>query len=125
MSTTILNEGRHAGEFLVSESNKTRSRELASIAANAGPLPAGAVLEEVTPGVYRGVTATTVESVTTVGPAVAILFDAVGASTSAQACVVFVRDMEFNLSEVDFGDLTDPQKAEAIGQLAARGIIAR
>lgn len=43
-------EGRHAGEFLLSEASGTRSRENIVVASGSGVLPAGSVLGQITVG---------------------------------------------------------------------------
>ncbi len=68
---TILTEGAHTGEFLLSEANGTRSREEISIAATASAMDAGTLLGKITTAgsgaSVTGSIATTVLTVTAVG----------------------------------------------------------
>lgn len=87
-------EGRHAGEFLLSEANGTRSREEITVAATAAALPSGQLLGKLTAtGEYvpYDPAAEPADGSETVA---AVLWAPVGASESAQRTVGIVRDAE-------------------------------
>lgn len=87
-------EGRHAGEFLLSEANGTRSREEIIVAATAAALPSGQLLGKLTAtGEYApyNPVAEPADGSETVA---AILWAPVTASTEAQRTVGIVRDAE-------------------------------
>ena len=119
---TVLNETLHAGGFLVSEANNTRSRDKVTILAGQ-VLPVGRVLGIVTvSGKYVGYDNTATDGSET---AAAILFDAVDATGSDASATVIARDAEVNASELDWG-ANDAAGIEAgIADLAALGIIGR
>ncbi|WP_135469823.1 head decoration protein [Crenalkalicoccus roseus] len=116
----VLTEPRHAGEFIVSEANGSRSRD--AIVTATGTLEAGTVLGRITssgkyvilaPGASDG-------SQTAAG----ILYEAV--SGTDQKAVAVVRDAEVSGPGLVWpGSITGPQKATAIAQLAALGVIVR
>lgn len=118
-----LTEGQHAGEFLVSEANGTRSRETVTILSGEN-LEASAVLGKVTASSkYKEYDPAAVDGSET---AVAVLFDAVDASAADKAGVAIVRDAEVNAGElVWFAGATANQKATGEADLAAVGIVAR
>ncbi len=116
-------EGRYAGEALISEANGTLSREAIVVALGQNLQP-GTVLGKKTangeyailaPGAADGTQA-----------AAGVLYRGVDASAAAVKGAAVVR-----LAEVRSADLvwpaaiTDPQKATALGQLAALFIVAR
>lgn len=120
----IITETSHAGRFLVSEGNKTRSREEITVLTGEN-LDVGAVLGKVTAsGKYLQFdpAATAGE-----GDAVAgILFDAVDATAADVKGVAIVRDAEVNGGELVYLDgISAPDKTAAIAALAALGIIIR
>ena len=89
---SIKTEGVHAGEFLLSEANGTRSREDITLAATAVNLPAGQLLGSLTAsGEYVPYNPAGEDGSET---AAAILFAPVGASAEAQRSVGVVRDAE-------------------------------
>lgn len=110
---TVLNEGRHAAEFLKSEANGTRSRDTATVASGQ-TLVAGEVVmlsggELVA---HDGALDTQGDVIT---PAVGIMWDAVDASAAAVDGAVYVaRDAEVNGEE-----LTYPTESTAGGEKAA------
>lgn len=122
---TTLTEGRHAGEFIVSEANGDRSRNQATLVSGQD-LAAGAVLGLITAsGKY---TAHDPVTPATDGSEVAraILLAPTDASGGDQRCVVVDLD-----AEVDGGALTwhatisGPQKAAGIAALLTHGIKVR
>ena len=120
---TVLHEGKHTGEFLVSEGNGQISREVVTIAEGQN-LQVGAVLGKLTSGGNYTALATTGSLGNEV--AAAILFDAVDATDAEKAGVIIAR-----LAEVRESDLVWPTgisggaKTAALAALAAKNIIAR
>jgi len=119
---TTLTEGQHAGEFIVSEANGLRSREIKTLISGQD-LAAGAVVGEITAS----------GKLTEVAPAAndgsetaaGILVYACDASSADEACVSIVRDAEVNGAELVWPTVTAEQKTAAIAELAALGIIVR
>jgi len=125
---TILTEGTHAGEFLVSEANVggtgvSRSRDSAVVVSGQN-LVAGAVVGKITAsGKF-----TEYDDAAVDGSEVAagILFDAVDASAADANGVVIVRDAEFNAAEVTWKSGASQGDIDAgTADLLAIGVIAR
>jgi hypothetical protein len=120
---SIKTEGRHAGCFLYSEANKTRSRAVALI-AHGQVLKAGAVLAyNATEKLYHGY-----DNASSAGRGVAsgILYDNVDASLGAVEAVIIVRDAEVNGEELIFADTeSTADRSAAIADLKTAGIIVR
>jgi len=118
---TVLYESRGTGAFLASESNGSRSRENATLAA--GNLAVGTVLALNGDGDYVQVAPAAADGTET---AVAILYAAVDASAAPAKCVVIVRDAEVNQAELVWPDgITEGEKTTGLAQLRAAGIIPR
>ena len=120
----VLTEGTYAGESIMSESNGTRSRETVTVLSGQN-LSAGAVLGKVTAsGKY---VAYTVGASDGSQNAVAILFDAVDATSGDKEGVILARDMEANKLGLVWGGTVTTQghKDTAYASLATVGIIAR
>lgn len=120
---TLLTEGQHAGEFLVSEATGTRARAAVTVVA-ASDLAPGTVLGMVTgTGVY---TAFNPDAQTGEQTAIAILWDACEANSAGVAAAAIVRDAEVNGAELVWpDDLEAGEQTAALAQLAAVGIIVR
>jgi hypothetical protein len=118
-----LQEGRYAGEFIVSEGNGKISRETITVLSGQD-LGAGAVLGKVTAsGKYKALDPAAVDGSEA---AAGILFDAVDASTADAEGVAIVRLAEVNAAELVWpASITGPEQATALGELAAVNIIAR
>jgi hypothetical protein len=116
-------EGKHPGEFIISEANGHRSREVVTI-DNGADLVAGTVLGKITVG--GKYIAADQDAGDGSDAAVAILYaDAAAASAEVQA-VVIVRDAEVNRDELTFHANNDAGEiTELIGDLATVGIIVR
>lgn len=124
---TTLTEARHPGEFLVSEANGTRSREVAPVASGQ-VLKAGHVVQDNGSGKLVAFTGDTDTNGDVIVEAAGVLFapvDASGGEVAGQ--VYFARDAEVNLAE-----LTHPVETTSGGETAATvaslkklGIIAR
>lgn len=125
---TIYTEGRHPAEYIASEANGTRSREVATLLAG-NNLPAGAVLARFTSGINTGkYTAVNPASVAGDGSddAAAILFAATDATAADVSTVITARDTEVKALVLGWPvGTTAPQKTAALAQLAAFGIVAR
>ncbi|MBP2310504.1 head decoration protein [Azospirillum melinis] len=123
---TVFQEGRHAGEFLVSEGMGSISRGTGTIKAGAGKLQAGSVLGQIT----ADKTFVLVDPDATDGSqtAKAILYAGANATTDAVRATLMVRLCEVNADALVWPDgMTDAEIAAALAQLAdpARFIIAR
>jgi len=118
-----LQEGRYAGEFLVSEGNGRISREIITVLSGEALQPA-AVLGKVTAsGKYKGLDLAAVDGSEA---AAGILYDAVDASAADAEGVAIVRLAEVNAAELVWPDgITGPEQTTALGELAALTIIAR
>ena len=112
---SIKHEPNHAGEFLLSEANGTRSRATKTITG--GKYPAGQVLGEI--AANKKLTAYSAGASDGSETAVAILYSSVDAATADKSGVVIAMD-----AEVSKALLVDDD-ADAITDLAAVGIIAR
>lgn len=112
-----LNEGKHTGEFLLSEANGTRSREQVTIAAAAPAMEAGSVLGQITAsGKY-----TVYDSGATDGTetAAGVLLYNVENSAADQRAVIIARDAEVQ------GSVLSASTAAVKADLATVGIIVR
>ncbi|MNF74567.1 hypothetical protein D3C84_566050 [compost metagenome] len=114
---TIKTEGFHAGEFLLSEANGTRSREEITLAATGAVLPAGQVLGRVTASGHYA--AYDPDATDGSEAAAAVLWAPVGISVNPQRSVGIVRDAELKRA------LLTGLDTDAEDLLAAFGIIAR
>jgi len=113
-------EGTHAGEFIVSEANGSRSRTTATVTSGQN-LAAGAIVATVAGKLveYDNGGASGAEVAT------GILFDAVDASAAdVEDAVVITRDCEYNLSEVIWEAGQDQAAQDAgVVDLLAQGLI--
>lgn len=118
-------EGRHTGEYILSEASGKRSRDSIKMASGAGVVEPATILGKVTasgkfvphdPGASDG-------SQT----AVAINYARVDATDADAMGVATVRDAEVKGSELVYNAATDtdPEKAAVHAALAANGIIVR
>ncbi len=118
---TFGSEGTHAGEFIISEANGSRSRESGTLTSGEN-LVAGAVLGIVANKYVEYDNAASSGAET----AVAILFDAVDATDDDADCVVLVRDAEVNASELIYEATQDQASIDAsIVDLLTVGIVGR
>jgi len=120
---TILTEGQHAGEFLISEASGTRSRAQVTLVTSVDLAP-GAVLGQIAgTGFY---TAFDPHASSGAETAVAILWDAASADSAGVPATVIARDAEVNGGELVWPeDLEAGEQTAAIAQLAAVGLIVR
>lgn len=131
---TVLTEGKHAGAFLVSEANGTRSRKTGTVAAGQN-LVAGQVVQ-LSAGklVAKDILANTGNTALITAPE-GIMWDNVDASTAGPhagadvaGAVYIARDAEVNGSEMTYpsGDNTaETGKTLINAALATLGIIVR
>lgn len=118
-------EGRHPGEFLLSEANFHRSRDNIVVASGAGVLAAGTILAKVTAsGKYVPAAATGSDGTQT---AVAVLLRGVDATSADVPVAAITRDAEVKGPVLVYGTTLndDTKKGAARTQLAAVGIISR
>lgn len=124
----VLTEGRRAGEFIVSEANGHRSREVVTLASNGSTAltyPAGHVLALVTASgkyvEYDNVGSDGTEA------AKVILYDNVTVpATGDLKAVVIARHAEVNTAELSwFAAAVDADKLAGLVDLAAAGIVGR
>jgi hypothetical protein len=120
---TVISEGQHTGEFIVSEANGSRSREVVTLLSGSN-LKAGAVLGKVAAtGKYKECNPANSDGSQT---AAAVLYDNVDATAADAEAVVIARDAEVNKAELQWFDgASDGQKTTGLGQLALVGIIGR
>ncbi len=119
---TLKTEGFHAGHFLVSEAEGTRSRDVVTI-AHGEVLAAGSVLaKNSSTGKYTHYNNDT----TPINAAVGILFANVDATAGDVKAVMIARDAEVNLSELQWAATEDTgDRDAAIADLKLLHIIAR
>ena len=119
----VLNEGRYAGEFLVSEGNGRISRDTMTVLSGE-ILDAAAVLGKGTAsGKYKALDPAAVDGSEV---AAGILYDAVDASAADAEGVAIVRLAEVNAAELVWPEgITAPEQTTALAELAALNIIAR
>ena len=119
---TELTEGRHAGEFIVSEANGSRSREHVTVVLGQ-TLNAGDVVGKITASgkyaIYDDGAADGSEA------AAGVLYAAVDASAADAAGVIVARDAEVNASELGWNSQAQPAIDAGTTDLAALGIISR
>jgi hypothetical protein len=114
---TTLIEGKHTGEFILSEGNGTISREVVTIIANSGALVDGTVLGKITAsGKYAPYNNAHSDGTDL---AAGILYGNLPASTADQKAVAFVRQCEVMSSALT--GLDTPGTAD----LAALSVIVR
>lgn len=120
---TVFTEGKRAAEFLVSEANGARSRDVVTIAQSAALEP-GAVLGKVTAtGKYVALDPAAVTGAET---AASLLYAAADAAAADVSAVAILRDAEINGAELVWPTgIAADQKVSAIASLAALGIIVR
>jgi hypothetical protein len=118
-----LQEGRYAGEFIVSEGNGRISRETITVLSGE-TLEAAAVLGKVTAsGKYKALDPAAADGSEV---AAGVLYDAVDASAADAEGVALVRLAEVNAAELVWpAGITGGEQATALGQLAALSIVAR
>ena len=113
----ILIEGKHAGEFLLSEGNGTISRESVVIAAAAGAIAAGTLLGKITAsGKYVAYSNVAADGSQT---AVGIAYDNIDDLATDQKATIIARDAE--VTGASLVGLDAPGTAD----LALVGIIVR
>lgn len=120
---TVLTDGRHTAEYIASEANGTRSRDVVTLITGQNLAP-GAVLGKITAsGKYTAVDPAASDGSQT---AAAVLFDPVDASAADKPAVVTLRDTEVKAVALVWpSGISGPDKTTALGQLASLGILAR
>lgn len=118
-------EGRHTGEYILSEAGGKRSRDNAKMASGAGIVEASTILGKITAsGKFMPHNPAATDGTQT---AVAINYARVDATGADAPCVITARDTEVKGSELVYNAATDtqPEKAAVHTALAANGIIVR
>lgn len=117
---TALTEGRHAGEFILSEANGNRSREEVTIVSGED-LAAGTVLGKITAsGKYAAYDNGASDGTQA---AAGVLLDACDATAGDAQATMIARDAEVNGEMLGF--LTSADESAAITDLLALGIVVR
>jgi Bacteriophage lambda head decoration protein D len=118
-----LQEGRYAGEFIVSEGNGSISRETITVLSGE-TLEAGAVLGKVTASAkYKALDPAASDGSEA---AAGVLYGAIDASAADAAGVAILRLAELNAAELVWpAGITGGEQTTALGELAALNIIAR
>jgi hypothetical protein len=118
-----LQEGRYAGEFIVSEGNGSISRETITVLSGE-TLQAGAVLGKVTAsGKYKALYPAAVNGSEA---AAGVLYDHVDALAADAEGIAIVRLAEVIAAELVWPDgITGGEQTTALGEFAALNIIAR
>ena len=122
---TVLNEGLHPGEFLMTEANGQRSRENIVIASGAGVIAPGTVLGKVTAsGKYLASAVGATDGSET--PAAINIYGADASAADAEVSAI-IRDAEVNGNRLVYhADRDDPaEKTAAHDALGLIGIIVR
>ncbi|TVR06635.1 MAG: head decoration protein [Salinarimonadaceae bacterium] len=128
---TVFTEGRHPGEFLLTEATGSRSRDAIVIASGAGVLAPGTVLGRFTSGANAGKFTASINAAADpdVGQqvAVALLLYGVDATSGDVAVAAITRDAEVNGNVLTYHTSVDDatKRAAKNAQLAAVGIIVR
>lgn len=123
--TTVFSEGRHSGEFLLTEGNGQISREVGVIASGSGIIAPGTVLGKITAsGKYVASPATGADGSQT---AVAVALYGCDATSADQKVAIVARDSEVKAEALVFQSTVNDstKKAAKATQLAAVGIIVR
>ncbi|MDQ0510886.1 head decoration protein [Ancylobacter amanitiformis] len=120
-----LTEGPRPGEFIMSEANWHRSRDVITIAAGAGKVPPNTVLGKVTASSKYVPSPATGSDGSQVGTVVSIY--GVDATSVDVKVTVIARDAEINGKCLNYEATVndDTKKAAKATQLAAAGIIVR
>jgi hypothetical protein len=119
---TTQTEGRHAGEFILSEGDGEYSRENVTLASGQ-VVVAGQVLGKITSGgKYTEVDQGASDGSQT---AVAVSINAVDATSADTTIAVIARHAEVNLACLDWGSQSATEITTGVTELAAVGIICR
>ena len=128
---TVFNEGRHTGEFLLSEGNGQISREAVVIASGSGVIAPGSVLGKFTSGANSGKCSLSPNAAAdpNVGnqTAIAVALYGCDATSADQTIAVIARDAEVKADALVFHSTVNDatKRAAKAAQLAAAGIIVR
>lgn len=121
--TTFI-EGKHRGEFLHSEANRTQSRDAVTVASSVS-LVAGTVMGKITASGKWKILAPAASDGTQ--NAAGVLYDNVDASAGdVVGAAMITRAAEVNGAEITWpAGISGPQTVTATAQLAALGILVR
>lgn len=122
MSTPIV-EGRHPGEFILSEAPGKRSREVVTISDSVAITP-GQILGKVTAdGKYQAYD--NANTVVGTGTALAIAVYGLTATDTSRKITVLVRDCEVNGKCLEWNGQAGADLTAGIADLLALGIVIR
>lgn len=122
---TTLTEGRHSGEFILSEAEAGRARDTVVVASGSGKIEPGTVLGKVTAsGKFKPATATGTDGGET---AVAVAIGGGDATSADIKVAVIARAAQVKAAALVYGSTINDntKKAAANAQLAAAGIVVR
>lgn len=122
---TVYTEGRHPGEFLLSEAAGQRSREVVTVVSGAGVIAPGTILGKITAGgKYQTRDVSAVDGSETA--AAVALYGCDATSADAEITAIF-RDAEVKADGLALTVNADEaaERASAATELAAAGIIVR
>ena len=118
-----VTEGKYAGEFIASEANGTRSREVKTIASGQNLVAAQVVGKVTASGKYAAFNQDAVDGTEA---AAGISYDNYDASTEDIEGVIIIRDAEINGNDLLWpADIEAAEQTAAEAELAALGIIVR
>lgn len=118
-----LTEGKRTGEFIASEANGSRSRDVGTLISGQN-LEAGTVLGTITAS--GKFTQFNQDAVDGSEAASAVLFDNVDASTADTEAVVIARDAEVNGNDIIWpSDILEAEQTAAEAELKALDILVR
>lgn len=122
---TILTEGSHAGEFILSEAEHGRSRDNIVVASGSGVIAPGDVLGKITAsGKFKKSTATGTDGGQT---AVAVAINGCDATSADQTIAAIARAAQVKAGELTYDATVDDatKRGAKATQLAAVGIVVR
>lgn len=120
---TVLTEGNHAGEFIVSEVDIDMVRKPIVIVNGAGVLPAGTVLGKITIGGEYNI----YNNAETDGTEVAagVLFDEADATLAADDGIILDNLCVVNNAELNWGASDGAAQTAAVADLLAKNVFVK
>ena len=119
----MLSEGKHAGEYIVSEAIGTRSRESGTVKLGQTLVTGELVGIETATGLY--VAYDPADTIDGSGTVAGIAFDNFDASSGAIKGVFFVRDAEVRGSDLTYNEAVSGTITTEVAGLKALGLIVR
>lgn len=119
----VLNEGKHAGEFIVSEVDIDMSRKLVTVVTGAGILTAGTVVGIITAtGEYKIYDDAAIDGSEV---AAGILFDEVDATAAAAEGIMLNNLCVVNNAELNWGASAAAAQTAAVADLKALNVFVK